>query len=522
VPERPPGQSGEGPHELGSLERGALKDHALRGTRWVTVARAVTALLGLASTIVLARLIPPAEFGRAVVALIAVALGTTIAKEGIGASLVQRRSLERPMLEAAFFLSLACGMAATGATLVLAPVAFAPLFGEEIAGLIQLAAPAFLIATASAVPNALLLRALDFRATSIAEVGAAAVGISTSVGMALAGVDAEALVVGGLATVSASTLLTVALAPRPPVPRWDRAAARDITAFGLPATLASVVHSIQENVDYAILAAKLTPAQVGFYWRAFQLGLGAQGKVGGIVMRMAFPLYSRSASLEDLRAARLRITRIHGAVIVPALCLFIPLAPELVPWLFGSDWEAAVEPAQILAVAGMAAALGTGNGPAVLAVGRPGFLLGWHVLRLAVFVAVLLATAPHGLTAVCLGVVGFRLAFLVAGYHVLLGRLVGVPMRRLWADAAPGAVCSIALIAVAFPLTWSASEAGLPVPATVALTSAVGAAVYLVSLRALFPAAMEDVVMVTRAVLAPIRAPSRPPPFASAGTQAGR
>ena len=495
--------SGSGP-----LDRSALKEHALRGLRPVTVARVATGLLALASSIVLARLVPPADFGRAAVALIAVALAVTLATEGISSPLVQRRSIDHAALESAFFISLAIGAVATLGTLLLAEFAFADIFGEETADLILLCSPAFMVAAAGAVPNALLLRSLDFGATSAAEIAAAIAGVAVAVTLALAGLDAVALVAGGLAGLVATTIVILVLGPSPPRPRWRSTAARQIAGFGVPATFASIVHALQENIDYAILAAKLPPAQVGFYWRAYQLGVQAQGRVGGIVMRMAFPLYSRSANLDDLRATRVRIARIHAAVIIPALCLFIAVAPELVPWLFGSDWQPAVGPSQILAVAGMATALGTGNGPAVLAVGRPGFLLGWHVLRLAVFVAVVLVTAPQGVTAVCWGVVGFRVAFLVGGYVVLLGRLVGVHVRRLWADA--------------FPLTVGGSEAGLPAPVTIAGVTLVAGSLYLGALATFFPKAMADIVAVTKAVLAPARSRPGARPPVPAGEHAAR
>jgi hypothetical protein len=45
----------------------------------------------------------------------------------------------------------------------------------------------------------------------------------------------------------------------------------------------------EANADYLILAARLHPAQVGFYWRAFQLGVCYQDKISGIMLRTAFP-----------------------------------------------------------------------------------------------------------------------------------------------------------------------------------------------------------------------------------------
>ena len=113
------------------------------------------------------------------------------------------------------------------------------------------------------------------------------------------------------------------------------------------------------------------PAQVGFYWRAFQLGVVYQDKLSGIMMRLAFPVYSRTESRDELRRLHERATRVHAAVVVPLLAIFIVVAPVLIPWMFGPRWAPSVVPAQILAVAGMIAAILTGYPQVMLAVGQP-------------------------------------------------------------------------------------------------------------------------------------------------------
>src|SRR5205823_14152932 len=95
----------------------------------------------------------------------------------------------------------------------------------------------------------------------------------------------------------------------------------------------------------------------------------------GIMLRIAFPVFSRAGSLERMRSTRRRIVRVHAVVIVPLLALFIALAPVLVPAVFGSRWSPAVLPSQILAGCGMITAVVTGLWPLMLAIGRPGTLL---------------------------------------------------------------------------------------------------------------------------------------------------
>ena len=114
---------------------------------------------------------------------------------------------------------------------------------------------------------------------------------------------------------------------------------REITRFGAPASAAGLLHVGITNVDYAVLAARLSSTQVGLYWRAFQLGVSYQDKISGIMLRLAFPIYSRTRDLSEMRRLHERATRIHGAVVVPLLAVLIVTAPDIVPALFGSAWE---------------------------------------------------------------------------------------------------------------------------------------------------------------------------------------
>jgi PST family polysaccharide transporter len=487
--------------------REALRENTLHGVRWVSIARVVAEIAGFASMVVLAHLIDPAEFGRATLAtLISAMLAATVFRT-LGAPLITRDEVEPRHIQTGLLLSVALGAVLTIVAFLVARLAFGPLFGDRVSELGQLAAPAFLMAGVASVPRALLMRRLDFRRTSTVDMVSLFVGMATSIGLALAGLDAEALVIGGLVAAATDTLLVLAAA-RVPRPRWDREAAGELASFGSSTGLASLLNAIAKNVDYAIIGARLNAAQVGLYWRAYRLGIEYQSKITGVMMELALPVYSRAKDMADMQRLRFRITRAHAIIVLPLLALFIPLAPTLVPWLFGDAWDQAVEPTQILAVAGMAAALGSGTGSFVIAAGRPWILVRFNLGLLVVFSATVYFTAPYGLTTVCLGVTGARLLLLVGNYHVLLRPLLGVPVRRLWAEVVPGAVGSATLLAVVWPLTALLEAGDVPTVALLAVATLAGAGTYLLALRVLFPDTLTDLALVLRSVLRRGPAPS--------------
>jgi O-antigen/teichoic acid export membrane protein len=476
-----------------------LREAAFRGVRWVLLARVGGEICAFASAVTLARLIPPAEFGRASVALALVPLAVILTFEGCASALVQREEITPQHEDAAVIMSLLLGLVLSLLTFLVAAVAGPPVFGHRTAQLVEFASPVFLLASFGAVPRALLWRRLELRRVSIIEVVTLFLGATVSVVMALAGYDAEAIIAGALAATAGSSVLLFASSPFS-VKRLRHREAREVAGFGIPAALAGLVGVGFSNVDYVILAARLSATHAGLYWRAFQLGVSYQEKVSGVMLRLAFPVYARTSDAAELRRLHERATRLHATVLLPLLGVLIVTAPVLVPWMFGPAWAPAVVPTQILAVAGMIAAVLTGYPQVMLAVGQPKALLRFNLVVLGCYMAVILVAVRFGLTVVCLSVVGSHIVLLFAVYRVLLKRYVGVPLRALWSHLLPSLVGCLALLAAGFPLRELLQAGSVPAVPSLALLGLACLTVYLLTVRAAFPAAWDDVRLVTKRV----------------------
>ena len=504
----------------GAVPPSELKQAALRGVRWIGLARGSTELIAFGAGVTLAHLVPPAEFGRVAIAIVVSELALSLAAEGVGNPIVQRPDVRRAHLESATLMGLLLGAVMAVLTFaVFAPFVVQPLFGQETADLFRLLSPAFLLAGIRAVPQARLQRALDFRDIATIEIAGVLVGAVTSVGLAVfAGLDAAAYVLGILANGLVTTLL-MTLRAGMAVPRPHGRELRQLLGFGVPAGFAGAAWVGFRNADYAILGLRLNAAQVGFYYRAYNLGVENEQRISGIISRVVFPVYSRAQDLAHVHTMRARIVRVNAVVIFPLLALFIAVAPVLVPWMFGERWEPAVLPAQILAVAGMAQMINNLTGPLLLAAGRPRALLGYNLCYCVGYVIAVLVAARYGLTAVCATVAGYQVATVVVAYVLVFPRVVEMPRGQLHRDVGPAVVSSALTLGVALPLASALADANVATLPALLLPLAAGGLVCLVVLWRLFPASFADVVMLARGVLnRPAGAPQAP---ALAGSSAG-
>lgn len=448
---------------------------------------------------VLARLISPADFGRLAVATVVSEFSLMTANESIGTPLVQRSDITHEHLEGATLLGIIIGVGLALLTLFVVPLVTTPAFGARTSDLFKLFAPQFAITGLMIVPQARLQRELRFRRIGLSEAAGVVVSSGVSVALAFAGLGAAAYVLGMLSGVLVMALGYIT-GGRPVMPRWRPKQMRELLGFGLPATAAGFAGVTYRNVDYMILGLRLPSVVVGFYYRAFTVGVEYERRLSGIVARIVFPLYTRTEDPARRLALRLRIVRVNVVLVYPMLALFIGLAPTLMPWLFGPHWIPAVLPAQILAVAGMASCVRNLHGPTVLAAGRPKGLFVFGCAETLLYAATVWIASSYGLTLICVAVSVFQLASLLIAYTVLLHSTAGVARTQIFRDLGPAVLASTPLLLVVIALR-RALEGQLPVLVLLLLAGAAGGAVYVAALRAVSKEAWNDVALLARRVL---------------------
>jgi lipopolysaccharide exporter len=506
-----------------SLSVGELRAATLRGLRWAVISRPIVEVLSLASMVVLARLVAPADFGRYAVALIVLDLGS-VTGQGVCVALVQRKTVTREHLQAGLSLAILSGLVLVGLIAAATRLVVEPIYGGRTAYLVLLIAPLALLNAASNVPQAVLQRRLEFRRLSALTILTSVVTVATSVPLAVAGMNGVALVLGLVAGSAASTAVLWAWACPPP-PRLRRAAARDLLSYGGPASLAAVAWAGFRNCDYAIIGWRLGPLQAGFYYRAYTVGVEYQKKLSRLMDVVGLPLLSRAGTADDQRLLRGRMVRMETLVLFPALTILPIVAPVLIPWLFGDQWRSAIVPTQILAIGGAATLVIDTVGTGLMATGRSRALLGYGWGHFVVYATAVVIASPFGIVAVAVAAATVHSAFVFVAYVLLLhgdgarwaGRLLGAS-KELWEDIQPATVSCAAIAAVAVPLAVGLSDAHVPPFAFLAIVAAAGAATYLIALRLIFPSSLRSLRNLIAHILPERRAKAGPTPLAAAHT----
>ena len=441
----------------------------MRGAAWQGAAFVVGKAVVLLTTVVLARLLAPEQFGLVSLALVLIVYAEAIADVGVAQALIYFQP-RVSTIRAALLCSSLVGvmLAAVGA---LAAPLIGDFFGrQDVVPIVRLLAVSLLFSALGAVPEALLRRALQFRRLTAATVTRAVATGVISIGLAAAGWGAWALawgtVAGTFSYAVAVWLLVperVALLPGKTSPGRLNAVLR----YGIPVAGGTLLAKLIFDVDYLIVGHQLGVEALGFYTLAFRIPELLIINVFFVISSVSFPVYSRARSdLARLTDGYLLSTRMQALYGVSAGVGIAVVAPLLVPLVFGEAWRPAVAPLIGLAIYAACRSLGAGANEIYKALGRPGLTITVSLLRLAILVPVLILAARWGIAGVAWAQAATSLVFVVLMQGVAC-RVLRMSPWRLAEAVMPALLCGLAIALVAGPLSR------IPAPPVAALGCAV-------------------------------------------------
>lgn len=463
--------AGGGPGHAG------LGRRAVQGVLWTYVSFAGSKLLVFASTVILARLLLPAEFGQVGFALLVISYLDTVGDFGVSSALIYERDRPEEAADVSFVISLLTGLVWFAAAYACAPLVAEFFDDPAVVPILRVTALVFVVNALGNTHDAILRRDLEFKKRLVPDFAMALLKGGCSVGFALAGWGVWSLVWGQLIGTAASTIALWVVVPWRPGWRASWRTARGMLSYGGKIVSVNVVSAVVHDADFVIVGRVLGGAALGLYSLAYRTPEFFITMIIWVIGKVTFPVY---AKLRDdppaLRQAFLLTLRYLSLITLPAGLGLAALGWLFVPAFYGERWEAATATLQVLAVAGALRSLGSHAGDVYKATGRPGILTKLGLLRAAVLVPAMWWGARH------YGILGVAVAQLIvtAGSTLLnlyvAGRVLELSAWSLLAEFRTAAVGSCAMVAAL--LLLSPLLAGLPEWAGLAAGVAAGAAVY--------------------------------------------
>ena len=417
---------------------------AIRGVPWTVASYGASKAVNVLTTIVLARLVAPKDFGLVALATLALTLLSFVKDLGLGGTLIVRQDLDRRALGTVLTLMVAVSTALAAITVATAPI-LADFFDEpRLRGVVIAMAPLLLISGFSSFYEVILQREMEFRRRFVALMVQSGVITVVSIPLAFAGADVWALVAGQVAGLAAFCAVAVALAPYRVRPAFDRRAVPSLFGAGSGFLLQNVAIFARQNADYVVVGRAFGAASVGFYSMAYRLGDLTYWAIADPVARVTFPSFAKSRDEGgDIRASFLRVLRLVALVSCPLGVFLSGSAEPFTEAVFGTRWLPMAGPLAVLGVWAAIRPAETTLNWLLNAIGEARVVGAFSVAILLPLVPALIAAAALGdITTVAWVVLGDLLVSL--GFmSVMVARRGGVGYVEQWRAVAPIAIASV-------------------------------------------------------------------------------
>ena len=421
----------------------------LGSIRWSIIGQALSRVMMIGVSIVLARLLAPEDSGLMAMAMVIIGFMETFYELGTGSAIIQKKEISQELLSSLFYINIFFG------------IFLAVLFGssghfvaelyqdDRVAPILQVMGLVFFISSFGLVHHALMRRNLNFDRLTIIETITLVIDSVVAIVLAVMGWSVWALVYSLLANRLALTVLLFVSEKWRPGFQFSITEVKTVLSFTLNLTGSKIFNYFSRNSDKFIIGRFLGAASLGYYSLAFKLITYPIEFVQTALGRVLFPALAR---LEDNKSFRIMYLRACGAIallVFPIMVGMGTLADPFINVVYDSKWEPSVIILIIMSPVGIVQSILSTVIHIYLVKGRTDQYFAWAFTSGAVIAVSFVCGLPWGLLGVTiafssaimlLGALGFWMPF----------RLIELKMRDFLKVLSPYFLMSVAMAAAIF------------------------------------------------------------------------
>jgi O-antigen/teichoic acid export membrane protein/glycosyltransferase involved in cell wall biosynthesis len=433
---------GEAPPPLqGGLERHFQTDHLLDNLRNRTVssgfititAQGVQFGLTLVSTMVLARLLTPRDFGLLAMVWTIMGFLRIFKDAGLSAATVQREGISHTEVSNLFWVNVAVSGLVSVLVASCAP-AIAWFYKEPRLVEITLALSVTFLFAGSAVQHmALLNRQMRFKAIAVIQISSALAGVLVGVGMAWLKCGYWSLVGLNLTTSLVSMVMTWGASSWRPQFFKPHSGTRSLIHFGANLTAGAFIYSLARGLDGLLIGRFCGAVPLGLYSRASALLSRPLEQFMAPIEAVFIPSFSRLQTQPE--RYRQNFIQLYETIALAGFFftgMFFALAHPLTLVVLGQKWANVAVIFAALSIAALQAPLGACSSWLLTSQGRgkDSLVSSWIV---SIIIALsFIAGLPFGPAGVAIAYSSSCLLIQVPVYYWIVGRNGPVSTKDLW------------------------------------------------------------------------------------------
>src|SRR6516165_11437667 len=320
---------------------------------WLAWSRGVLQILSFATTLLVARILLPADYGAMAVVGIFTGSMAILVEMGLGAAIIQFRDLEKREIDTCFWITMTLAVMGWIVLSLAAPLIACWFKIPRLAEVLPVSALVLPLTACSVVSDSLLRKRLALDRVSQAEVigGAVTLPVMLVCAFGFPGLGIWILVIGTLLAPAARSVATFGFAPWWPGLHIGGRRVREMLHFSLTSLGIKVLWGLREDSDVLVIGKLTGEITLGLYSMAKDVALLPGSKISTVVNMLSSPMMAAlQTNIDAMRAALYRALRLTAAIALPTSAGMALVADEAVEVLLGPRWADAAPLLRLLCV----------------------------------------------------------------------------------------------------------------------------------------------------------------------------
>lgn len=436
------------------MQQENIKNKILSGLFWKVMENGGTQGIQFLVSVLLARMLTPAESGEVMLIMIFISIGNVFVQSGFNTSLIQKYEVDEADYSSAFYMSVAIA-----AILYVILFFFAPLigsfYGQPVFGpVLRVLAVTLFFGAVTSIQTAAVARTMEFQKLCMASLLAAAGSGVIGVWMAASKLGLWALVMQQFSYSFFLMVVLFFLVKWRPRFLFSLKKAEELFSYGWKILCSGLIDTIFTNAYGLVIGKRYNSAMMGQYSRGNQFPALIANNLGAAIQSVMLPAFS--ACQDDRERMRNMVRRsitTSSYLVFPMMAGLIAVAEPMVKLILTDRYLPCVPILRMLCVAYATWPIHVANLQAINAMGRSEIFLKLEMVKKLVSVIALLISIPFGITAmVALRAVTDFISTFINSYPNK--KLLNYSFAQQWKDVFPAFLLSALMCVLVYGVQY--------------------------------------------------------------------
>lgn len=332
----------------------SIRHRAINASLWNLVEKMGLQVFQLFTTMILARILVPEDFGLIGLITVFISIGNLIIDGGFGEAIIQKRNVSSCEYSTIFYVNLIFGFLLFALLFFFAPIIAGFYNDTRLVPITRWMGFCFILDSLVIIQLSVMRKEIKFKA--LAKVNLISIFLSSILGilMAFYGYGVWALVTQIIASYFFKSLFIWFNGVWKPTFEFNFNETKPLLSFGLYMFLTNLVFHLFENIYILIIGKMFSTKDLGYFTQAKRVEQIPVLNISRVFNTVLFPILSQMNELDDrLKYGYRKTIKLIGFITFPLMVSLFVISHPLLVLLFSEKWLPSVPYFQILCFAGM-------------------------------------------------------------------------------------------------------------------------------------------------------------------------